>query len=64
MTKKDIVFKWTQVEKDYFEKKIKATISTTPVLIILDFDKDFFLYTFTSISLERKMRGVDFFSLS
>jgi hypothetical protein len=47
MIKKDVKFKWTYVEKEAFEM-IKVTIVSSPALQILDFTKEFLLYTFAS----------------
>ena len=47
MIKKDAIFNWGQTEKESFQKNLEA-ISEAPSLLILDFNKDFILYTFTS----------------
>jgi hypothetical protein len=47
MIHKDAEFKWDDERKDAFNN-IKAAISWAPVLRILDFNREFFLYTFTS----------------
>ena len=47
MVKQSVQFKWTDVEKNTFSK-IKTAVAHAPSLKILDFDKDFILYTFTS----------------
>ena len=44
---KDVEFKWDDERKGSF-RNIKAIISWAPVLRSLDFNRDFFLYTFTS----------------
>jgi hypothetical protein len=44
---KDVEFKWNKEENEYFDK-IKTVISQAPVLCSPDFNKDFFLYTFSS----------------
>ena len=47
MVKQSVQFKWTDTEKDSFNK-IKEEISHAPSLKSIDFEKDFILYTFTS----------------
>jgi hypothetical protein len=47
MIRKDVEFKWTEEGKEYF-KGIKISISQAPILHNPDFNKDFFLYTFSS----------------
>jgi hypothetical protein len=47
MIHKDVEFKWNKEENESFEK-IKISISQAPILRSLDFNKDFFLYTFSS----------------
>jgi hypothetical protein len=47
MIHKDVEFKWDDEWKDDFNN-IKISISQAPVLRSLDFNRDFFLYTFTS----------------
>jgi hypothetical protein len=44
---KDVEFKWTDEGKEDF-KNIKTAISQAPVLHSPDFNKDFYLYTFSS----------------
>jgi hypothetical protein len=45
--KKDQKFEWTpDIQKDFTE--IKHAITTSPVLVSPDFDKEFILYSFTS----------------
>ena len=46
MIRKDVEFKWDDERKNTFND-IKAAISWAPVLRSLDFNRDFFLYTFT-----------------
>ena len=47
MVKQSVQFKWTDVEKNTFSK-IKTVVVHTPSLKIMDFEKDFILYTFAS----------------
>jgi hypothetical protein len=47
MIRKDAKFKWDDERKDAFNN-IKAAISQAPVLRSLDFNRDFFIYTFSS----------------
>jgi hypothetical protein len=47
MVRKDVKFKWDDERKDAFDN-IKASISRDLVLRSPDFNRDFFLYTFTS----------------
>ena len=47
MVKQNVQFKWTNVEKDAFTN-IKIAVAHAPSIRILDFDKDFILYTFAS----------------
>jgi hypothetical protein len=46
MIHKDVKFKWDEEQKDAF-RNIKTAISRAPVLRSLDFNRDFFLYTFS-----------------
>ena len=45
MVKKDVVFKWSDIQKDAF-KNIKKAIMEAHALMSPDFSKDFILYTF------------------
>ena len=47
MVKQNAQFKWTDIEKDAFNK-IKTTVAHDPSLKIPNFDKDFIMYTFAS----------------
>ena len=47
MLKKDLVLKWTVEAKQSFES-IKIALTKTPVLISLDFKKDFIIFSFSS----------------
>ena len=47
MVKQNAQFKWTDIEKNAFNK-IKNAVAHVPSLKIPDFDKDFILYTFAS----------------
>jgi hypothetical protein len=47
MIHKDALFKWDDERKNAFND-IKSAISWAPVLRSLDFNRDFFLYTFAS----------------
>ena len=47
MVKKSVQFKWTNLEKNAFNK-IKTSIAHAPSLKIPNFEKDFILYTFAS----------------
>jgi hypothetical protein len=47
MIHKDTKFKWSEEGREAF-KKIKLAISQVPVLRSPNFNKDFFLYTFSS----------------
>ena len=47
MIKKSVQFKWTDLEKDAFNK-IKTSIAHAPSLKNPNFEKDFILYTFAS----------------
>ena len=47
MVKQSAQFKWTESEKNAFSN-IKTAVAHAPSLKILDFDKDFILYTFAS----------------
>ena len=47
MVKQSVQFKWTDLEKDAFNK-IKTSIAQAPSLKIPNFEKDFILYTFAS----------------
>ena len=53
MIKKDVDYKWTKERRDAF-MKIKEEIVEAPTLWILDFEKDFILYTFSSDHSIRK----------
>jgi hypothetical protein len=46
MIKKNVEFRWGSKEKEYFNK-IKANITQAPALLILDFNQEFILYTFS-----------------
>ena len=68
MVKKSVQFKWTEVEKNAFNK-IKTVVSHVPSLKIPYFDKDFILYTFASNDslvavLTQKEDGGDEFPIS
>lgn len=54
MLKKGVDFKWTTEAKKYFEE-IKKALTQAPVLIILDFSKEFLTFTFAS---ENTIAGV------
>ena len=47
MVKKNAQFKWTEIEKNAFNK-IKTAVAHAPSLRSPNFDKDFILYTFAS----------------
>ena len=47
MVKQNAQFKWTEIEKNAFNK-IKTIVAHAPSLKSPDFDKDFILYTFAS----------------
>jgi hypothetical protein len=47
MIRKDVKFKWDDERKNSFND-IKSAISRAPVLQSPDFNRNFFLYTFTS----------------
>ena len=47
MVKQSVQFKWTNVEKNAFNK-IKTYIAHEPSLKSPNFEKDFILYTFTA----------------
>ena len=68
MVKQSVQFKWTDVEKNAFSN-IKIIVFHAPSLKILDFDKDFILYTFASDDslaavLTQKQDGGDEFPIS
>ena len=68
MVKKNAQFKWTDIVKDAFNK-IKTVVAHAPSLKILDFDKDFIMYTFASDDslaavLTQKEEGGDEFPIS
>src|SRR5713226_1436189 len=68
MVKKNAQFKWTEIEKNAFSK-IKTAVAHAPSLKILDFDKDFIMYTFASddslaVVLTQKEEGGDEFPIS
>jgi len=47
LLKKDQEFEWTpKIQKEF--TKIKLSITTTSVLVSLDFEKEFILYSFSS----------------
>jgi hypothetical protein len=50
MIHKDVKFKWDDEQKDAFNN-IKVVISQAPVLRSPDFNREFFLYTFSSDQL-------------
>ena len=50
MVKQNAQFKWTEIEKNAFNK-IKTAVAHAPSLKSPDFDKDFILYTFASDDL-------------
>ena len=45
MVKQSAQFEWTEIEKNAFSK-IKTAVAHAPSLKILNFDKDFIMYTF------------------
>ena len=47
LIKKNVLFKWSETQKDAFVK-IRKSIMDAPALMPLDFDKDFILYTFAT----------------
>ena len=68
MVKQSVQFKWTDVEKNAFNK-IKTAVAHAPSLKSPNFDKDFILYTFTSDDslaavLTQKEYGGDEFPIS
>jgi hypothetical protein len=65
LLKKDYTFEWT-LETQMAFSNIKKAIITAPVLVSVDFNKDFILYSFASketiacyIYLEKSKRGRD-----
>ena len=68
MVKQGVQFKWTDSEKDAFNK-IKTSIAHAPSLKSTDFEKDFILYTFASDDslvavLTQKEEGGDEYPIS
>jgi hypothetical protein len=47
LLKKDVSFRWGDETKKYFED-IKNSISQAPILISLDFSRDYIIFSFTS----------------
>ena len=47
MLKKEVGVKWTTQAKQSFEL-VKQALTQTPVLISLDFTKDFYIFSFAS----------------
>jgi hypothetical protein len=47
MLKKDHEVKWTTEAKEYFQQ-IKEALGESPVLISLNYDKDFLIFSFAS----------------